>query len=225
MTVEEETAVETAPVEEVIAEAPADPYEDRLSAIEARMPAVEEEVVVVPPENLAAALVTSEPDHDADEFSDEEIQAWWEQNAAQFDEGADPQDPVDDVAELRQRLAVLEEDRDAQSAAQQDAELEALQDEYDDILEPEVLEPIRAKIQELVDVSGQEDLATNPKIVRMVYQAVKAEQLGADEVPAGSATLETAAGPSRQGEESLDEQYRNAIKGAGNSGVKSIFTR
>jgi hypothetical protein len=189
-------------------------YEQRLAALEGRSQDA--------PEGLDEALA---PQQEATELTEAEIEAWVEQQLAGEDEGYDDfgyEGETDREAELGQRLAAIEEMLQNQAAERGRNELRELQDEFDDIMEPEVLGEVRDKLQMLVDETGREELATNAKIVRWAYQVVKAEQAGAsDSSKPGSGSLEIQAGPSGQGEDSLDAQIISTLT---DRKPKSIFT-
>lgn len=102
-------------------------------------------------------------------------------------------------------------------------ELAALQDEFPDIMEPQMLERIGGILGDLADSYGNEALLTDPKLVRQAFLAIKAEDAAKNETPAESAatqgaSLETGAGPSAQGEASPEDQMRAAILGAAGGG-------
>lgn len=108
---------------------------------------------------------------------------------------------------------------------QQDAQLNALQEKYEDIGNPEVFNPMMDFLNDLTQRHQNPNLATDPAMVEMAYQAVKAQMASAGEVSAetaatGEATLETGAGPSQQGEADPADEYMRGIElGASSNGA------
>ena len=101
---------------------------------------------------------------------------------------------------------------------QQEKDIRALQQEYPDIIKPEVLEPLEEVINGFVEETGNPDLALNADFVRRAYKMVKAEQADATAVPAEQVatqpSLETNAGGTQMGSPSGAEQYIADVYGS-----------
>lgn len=189
--------------------------EDRLmSRLDERLPAAEEPQQT---DSLADYLMYEPDGQEANEI--DEILA---DDDAYYDDGGVDLAAFDELVSERVQEGVRQAMEPIEQA-QLEQELNALQETYPDITEPQVIEHIEKNLGGLVERHQNQALATDPVMVELAYKAAKAELASADEVPAESAatreaTLETGAGPSQQGNADPDDEYRKGLLGVASGG-------
>jgi len=101
-------------------------------------------------------------------------------------------------------------------AEQAAREMEAVQKQYPDIMEPQTLKAISDRIGALENRTGAVGLTADAETVKSMYKLVKAEAAESTAVApadAGGAVLETNAGQSQTGGSSFEDDYRNQVFG------------
>lgn len=120
---------------------------------------------------------------------------------------AAPPDPRDE------RIDQLASQVEAMSTAQLDRELDAIAEQFPDIWDH--LPEIQERLLPLAEKHG-EDVLTDPRMVRSMYAAVKAEQAdapdpAAEQAASSGATLETGAGRTKQDGDDPSEALADAL--------------
>jgi hypothetical protein len=98
----------------------------------------------------------------------------------------------------------------------QNEQLNSLQEKYPDILQPQIFGEIKNSLLSLGQRSGASDIHLNPQAVEMAYMAVKAKQAEAaaastEPVATNEASIETNAGQTQQGDQTLTDRITQAM--------------
>jgi hypothetical protein len=167
----------------------------RLDALSSRLPESEAPAETPGSEGLFEQLLAEaeayqpEPEAQVDPAASPEVQQQQHDEAmAQLAAFVDQRTE----AALTPHFAALEQQRRSQ-------EFKQLESTYPDIRKPDVLSKVFDRLNPIVEEAGDESLLTHPALVRMAYEAIKAEAASASETPAEDAVgrgavVETGAG-------------------------------
>lgn len=173
-----------------------------------------------------------------DDFAEQWLSGWEDTEeepqqdfAEQPEEGGEDDGVQELLGLIGQEAGRIADERVGQVlSAQQEQEnlkqISALGEEFPELRDEKVFNQVIDTVDQIADAHGSDALAMDPRIIRLAYQAYRAQQAANNETPAEAAaqkgaSLEKGAGPSDQGDSEI-EDIKRKIVGA-DAGSSTVF--